>query len=245
VPDEPKNQNLFKPQDPSIPGVTGNPARTKPAPPPPPRIVLPQSRRPPEPNVLSAVSPRVWLAVFGIVILLIALGMYSRNRAASGAITQTPPAADPTDLAPVEPSQPTPKLPLGPGPIATTGELGKTWSSKRFLFRAPQTADDVPGMVVRLPEGVFWAISMREPFGTCELEYVTDLHKLATDYQLIANHPMVADPCSHTVYDLARYDSGPNGVVRGAVAKGESIRPPIAIEVKVRGKEILATRIEP
>lgn len=242
--DEPKQLNPFKPQDPSIPGVTGNPARVRPAPQPP-RVVLPQSPKPPVPSIFSAVSPRVWMAVGTIVIALVALGMYSKKHAASASEAQTAPVADPTDLAPVQPVQPTPTMPLGPGPIATTTELGKTWSSKRFVFRAPQTADDVPAMVVRLPGGVFWAISMREPFGTCELEYVTNVQKLAADYQLTIDHPMVADPCSHTVYDLTRYSPGPNGVVRGATAKGESIRPPIAIEVRVRGKEVVATRIEP
>lgn len=242
--DEPKQLNPFKPQDPSIPGVTGNPARVKPAPQPP-RVVLPQSPRPPAPNILSAISPRVWMAVGTIAIALVALGMYSKKHAASVSEAQTAPVADPTDLAPVPPVQLAPTMPLGPGPIASITELGKTWSSKRFVFRAPQTADDVPAMVVRLPGGVFWAISMREPFGTCELEYVTNVQKLAVDYQLTADHPMVADPCSHAVYDLTRYSPGPNGVVRGATAKGESIRPPIAIELRVRGKEVVATRIEP
>jgi hypothetical protein len=185
------------------------------------------------------------MAVGTIVIALVALGMYSKKHAASASEPQTAAVADPTDLAPVQPVQPTPSMPLGPGPIATITELDKTWSSKRFLFRAPQTADDVPAMVVRLPGGVFWAISMREPFGTCDLEYVTNVQKLAADYQLTVDHPMVADPCNHAVYDLTRYSPGPNGVVRGATAKGESIRPPIAIEVRVRGKEIVATRIEP
>jgi len=242
--DEPKQLNPFKPEDPSIPGVTGNPARVRPAPQPP-RVVLPQSPRPPAPNVLSAVSPRVWMAVGGIALALIALGTYSKKHAASASEVQTVPVPDPTDLAPVQSAQPTPAVPLGPGPIATTAELGKTWSSKRFVFRAQQTADDVPAMVVRLPGGVFWAISMREPFGTCELEYVTNLQKLADGYQITADHPMVTDPCSHTVYDLTRYSPGPNGTVRGATVKGQSIRPPIAIEVRVRGKEVVASRIEP
>jgi hypothetical protein len=242
--DEPKQLNPFKPEDPSIPGVTGNPARARPAPQPP-RVVLPQSPRPPAPNVLRTVSPRVWMALGGIAFALIALGTYSKKHAASASEVQTVPVPDPTDLAPVRSAQPPPAVPLGPGPIATTAELGKTWSSKRFVFRAQQTADDVPAMVVRLPGGVFWAISMREPFGTCELEYVTNVQKLESDYQLAADHPMVADPCSHAVYDLTRYSPGPNGVVRGATAKGESIRPPIAIEVRVRGKEVVATRIEP
>lgn len=242
--DEPKERNPFKPQDPTIPGVTGNRARVKPAPQPP-RIVLPQSRRAPEPSMLGAVLPRMWLAVGVIAIVLVGLGMYARKHAASANEVPTVPVRDPTDLQPVQARQPAANLPLGPGPIATTAELSKTWSSKKFLFRAPQTADDVPATVVRLPGGTLWAISMREPFGTCELEYVSNLQKLARDYQLTGDHPMIGDPCSHTVYDLTRYGSGPNGVVRGAVAKGEAIRPPIAIEVKVRGKEIVATRIEP
>lgn len=85
---------------------------------------------------------------------------------------------------------------------------------------------------------------MREPFGTCELEYVTDLRKLASDYRLHADHPMVGDPCNFAVYDLTRYGAGPNGVVRGAMIKGQGVRPPLAIEIKVRGKEVIATQME-
>jgi hypothetical protein len=195
--------------------------------------------------MLNAISPQVWMGIGAIVIVLIALGMYSRNRPAPVSEVQTAPIPDPADLRPAQPAQATANLPLGPGPIATTAEMSKTWSSKRFLFRAPQTADDVPAMAVKLPGDVLWAISMRAPFGTCDLEYVTNLQKLASQYQLTADHPMVADSCTHTVYDLTRYGSGPNGVVRGAIVKGEGIRPPIAIEVRARGKEVVVTRIEP
>jgi hypothetical protein len=187
----------------------------------------------------------MWMGVAAIVIVIIALGMYSKRRPAPVSELQNAPVPDPTDLRPSQPVQATANLPLGPGPIGTTAELSKTWSSKRFLFRAPETADDVPAMVVKLPGDVLWAISMRAPFGTCDLEYVTNLQKLATQYRLTADHPMVADSCTHTVYDLTRYGSGPNGVVRGAIVKGEGIRPPIAIEVRARGKEVVATRIEP
>ncbi|MGA7915718.1 MAG: hypothetical protein WCA00_10830 [Candidatus Acidiferrales bacterium] len=242
--DEPKEHNPFKATDPTIPGVTGNPARVKAAPQQP-RVVLPQSRTTVKPSMFSVVSPRVWMAAGAIVIVLVVFAMYSRKPAASANESPTAPIADPADLPPRKPAQPTAALPLGPGPIATTAELSKTWSSKRFLFRAPQTAQDVPGLVVKLPGGVLWAISTRAPFGTCDLEYVTDLQKLASEYQLTTDHPMVVDSCGHTVYDLTRYGTGPNGVVRGAIVKGEGIRPPIAIEVRVRGREIVATRIEP
>jgi hypothetical protein len=195
--------------------------------------------------MLSAVSPQMWMGVAAIVIVIIALGMYSKRRPAPVIEVPTAPIPDPTDLRPAQPAQATANLPLGPGPIATTAELSKTWSSKRFLFRAPETAEDVPAMVVKLPGDVLLAISMRAPFGTCDLEYVTNMQRLASQYHLTADHPMVADSCAHTVYDLMRYGSGPNGVVRGAIVKGEGIRPPIAIEVRARGKEVVASRIEP
>ena len=107
-----------------------------------------------------------------------------------------------------------------------------------------QTADNLSAVVVHLPSGIYWAFSLREPFGTCELEYVTDLGKLQRDYGFHADHPMVGDPCNRAVFDLTRYGTGPNGVVRGAIVSGQGVRPPLAIEVKVRGKQIVATQLE-
>jgi len=100
-------------------------------------------------------------------------------------------------------------------------------------------------MVVRLPGNAYWAFSLRVPYGTCELQFVTDMETLRTVYKFAAVHPMVGDPCTHTVYDLTKYGRGPNGVVRGAVVAGTAIRPPLAIEVEVQGHEIVATRSEP
>jgi hypothetical protein len=85
---------------------------------------------------------------------------------------------------------------------------------------------------------------MREPFGNCELEYVTDLQKLARVYDFQAVHPMVGNPCNHAVYDLAHYGTGLNGPVRGAIVSGGGVRPPMEIEIKVRGQQIVATQLE-
>jgi hypothetical protein len=56
---------------------------------------------------------------------------------------------------------------------------------------------------------------------------------------------MVVNSCSHTVYDLLRY-GGPSdgGLVRGEVVQGTAIRPPMAIEVRVAGKQLVAVRME-
>ena len=99
-------------------------------------------------------------------------------------------------------------------------------------------------MVVRLPGGVYWGFSLVEPYGSCEMEFVTDMEKLRTDYGFRASHPMVGDPCNRAVFDLTRYGSGPAGLVRGEIAHGAAVRPPMAIEIQVRGKQVLAQKIE-
>ena len=180
--------------------------------------------------------------------LVIGLSLFWHNHATSA--KEAKPAEEvPSPIIPsstasaVEPTIARP-VPIGPGPVATAAELAKPWSSKRFVFRAPQTADDVPALVVHLPGNVYWGISMREPFGSCEMQYVTDLSRIANEYHYTAAHPMVVDPCNHAVYDLEKYGPGPNGVVRGAIVYGAGVRPPLAIEMKAKGNQVVAVQIE-
>jgi hypothetical protein len=95
-----------------------------------------------------------------------------------------------------------------------------------------------------LPSGEYWGFSLREPYGTCELEYVTDLQKLRTDYSFRATHPMVTDPCNKSVFDLAKYGNSPSGLVRGEIVQGVAVRPPIAIKIETNGKQVRAVHIE-
>ena len=135
--------------------------------------------------------------------------------------------------------------------VAAVEELGKPWASKKFLFRKSFSGETIPAMVVRLPGGapgasaLYWAFSLQAPFERCELEYVTDLGRLANQYGYRARHPMVANPCSGTVYDPLRLGTLPNGAwVRGEVVQGSGIRPPVAIETHMRAGHLVATRIE-
>ena len=243
--DEPKKQDPFKPQEPNIPGVTGNPARSKPSPEQPRPIAL-QTRN--SAGGANKIPAQKWLAIAAIAIGLVSLAMFWWKRSSTSGEAQAVPAVAvataPVIEHPPVAAQSSPSVPAGPGPVATTAELAKPWSSKRFTFRASQTTDDLPALVVHLPSGVYWGLSMREPFGNCELEYVTDLQKLARVYDFQANHPMVGNPCNHAVYDLARYGTGLNGPVRGAIVSGGGVRPPMAIEIKVRGQQIVATQLE-
>lgn len=136
--------------------------------------------------------------------------------------------------------------------IATLDEMARPWTSKNFFMRNRLTGENVPALLIRLPgssasqSSSYWALAMNAPFGNCQLEYVTDLDKLKSDYGFrAARHPMVGNPCSHTVFDPLKLHNLPGNVwVRGAIAQGSDLRPPLGIEVEVQGKNILAVRME-
>jgi len=133
----------------------------------------------------------------------------------------------------------------GPTVAARVDELSKPWDAKKFTYVKIITQENINAMVIRLPGGDLWAFSLQGPFGHCTLEYITDLGVLASQYKYNATHPMVVNPCDNTVYDPLKVGSlGSNTWVRGEIVKGSSLRPPISIDVKVRGRSVLADSIE-
>jgi hypothetical protein len=136
--------------------------------------------------------------------------------------------------------------------IASVDEMAEAWTSKDFFYKNRLSGENVPAVLVRLPAGSggqpasYWAFSLKAPFGNCNLEYVADIEKLRTEYGFrAAKHPMVGNPCSRTVFDPLKMMNIPGGVwVRGAIAQGSALRPPLGIEVEIRGKQILAARME-
>jgi hypothetical protein len=154
------------------------------------------------------------------------------------------PAPDPSTLLPHATE-------TNPG-IADTTEMAKPWSSKEFYIRNGLTGENIASLLVRLPTGSpsqangYWAFVKKSPFGNCQLEYIADLAKLKSDYGFSgAKHPMVGNPCSRTLFDPLKMATIPgNYLVRGAIAQGSDLRPPLAVELKIQGKDILAVRAE-
>jgi hypothetical protein len=243
-----KKLDPFKPQEPVIPGVPSTSEKNeKVAHEPPPQFHAPVGVERPA----AAESPAnaailgIVLTVAGALLTVGAFFYWSHSSSAKSNLGVSAEAAAPAAAA-VEKTQPADKVLVGPGPIATTEELAKPWSARKFLFRGPLTPEAIPALVVRLPGGQLWGFSLREPFGDCNLEYVTDLKKLGTDYGFHAEHPMVVNPCTRAVYDLMRYGGGaPNGgLVRGDIVQGTGVRPPMAIEIRTSGRDVVAVRSE-
>ncbi|MFZ0638828.1 MAG: hypothetical protein WA020_08495 [Candidatus Acidiferrales bacterium] len=228
--DDAKKPKTFEAAQPSIPGV---PARAvqKPVP-----SEKPAAHEPAKPQ------PRyLWAGGGGAILVLVVVIVWWAH-GVTGAVQVAPQAPTPAPIVQPAAPQPVKTIPVAPGTIATTSEMNEPWSTKKFLYRNPG-GETFPALLVHLPGNSYWAISLRAPYGTCDLEFVS-IEKLRSDYNLAARHPMIGDPCTRTVYDLMRYGSGPNGLGRGAVVAGVGVRPPLAIEVQVEGGEIIASRSE-
>jgi hypothetical protein len=197
------------------------------------------------------------LILLGAVLLLCGvagLWIYAqRNRHRVRAISTTDPAdvlQDDTAAMPLPASSEAKHERTGPGQIARLDELSKPWSSVEFTFVRPDTHEEVPAIIVRLPgtadrSSSYWAFSLVEPYGKCQLVYVPGPQQLASQFGYTAHHPMVADPCNGAVFDPLGMGARPDGAwVRGAIVQGGAVRPPISIELSIRGENLYADRIE-
>jgi len=238
MPDKDSKTDPFKPQQPRIPGVSyDRPAESEAEKEAAPAAPTRGFRIPP----ISLPPTWITIALAAALFLGGIVAWWSHSSSAKEA--DTTPEAEPA-AQPAEPPKPVEKLAVAPGPVATTEELEKPWSSKRFIYRESATGRETPAIVVHLPGGTYWGLSLREPFGDCEMEFVTDLQKLETVYHYRASYPMVGDPCNRTVFDLTHYGTSASGLVRGEIAQGAGVRPPMAIEIRTEGKHVVAVRME-
>jgi hypothetical protein len=136
--------------------------------------------------------------------------------------------------------------------IGDISDFAKPWTSQNFFIRSTITGENVPATLIRIPSGPanspkgYWAFSRKSAYGDCQLEYITDMDKLVKDYDYHhATHPLVGNPCSRTLYDPLKTTNLPGNIwIQGAIVQGADIRPPLGVEIKIQGKQILAVRTE-
>jgi hypothetical protein len=202
----------------------------------------------------QSVNPAIPLGIGIAVVLFVALlgaRLVSHPKPVEQAVAAPPPQIEVPAPA-VDPNSLLPHATETAPQIATVSEMSKPWSSKSFFFVNHLTGENVPAMLVRLPQGSpnspegYWAYEVNAPFGNCRLEYVSDLNHLTNDYDFRnARHPMVGNPCSRSVFDPTKMSEIPgNFWVRGTLVQGSDVRPPLGIELKIQNKNILALRME-
>ncbi len=176
--------------------------------------------------------------------------LHGRN---GGATPPQPVSVTAASVATQPPADAQPELPpLGPAnEIGKVSEFPKAWDSKKFTYSRPLTHEQVPAMIVRLPGGnerspaTYWGLLLQTPLGQCQLQYVSDVKAISKQFGLDANHPMIIDPCDGSVYDPLRMGTLADGSwARGELVRGNGGRPPLGIEVHLKGDELVAGRAE-
>jgi hypothetical protein len=244
--DEPRKFDPFKPAQPRIPGVGDAPAA--PAPSPAPAKPAPRVQLPPKWIAIGAAGA----VVLGITLAWLLLRPSAppvASHSVSAPAVETPTsaagsaaagsAASTAEIAPIYPDE-----------VAAIAEMATPWASRRFNFLKKVSAGPVPAMLLRLPGGSarsadsYWAFALHSRYGMCDLELVTDLERLRAEFGYRAQHPMVVEPCTGTVFDPLRRATVSGAWVRGDVVQGASLRPPLMIEVQIKGDRILAVQME-
>jgi hypothetical protein len=231
-PTDNSSSSRFKADMPEIPGVSSPPPRS--------------------PRLNPLLPLIIGVAVLGLLLLL-AVRWFSHSRPAEPARVEPAPQIE-VPPSPPDPSSLLPHADDANPVIADLADLAKPWSSADFFIRNKFSGENVPATIVRLPTGSpstiagYWAFSRNAPYGNCQLEYIRDLDRLRKDYGYAhANHPLVGNHCSGALYDPLKTVNLPgqgNVWIRGALVQGSDLRPPLGVEIKIQGKQILAIRSE-
>ncbi len=117
-------------------------------------------------------------------------------------------------------------------PVASLAELAAPWSAVKFTL-ADAGGDEMPGIVVRLPGGGWYASSLICPHNKCDIMYVTDPSMARDSFNVAVNTPVLACPCHFSVFDISR---------QGAVIGGPAPTPPLQLKVDVRDNNVFVSR---
>jgi hypothetical protein len=234
----------FKPSQPAIPGVPEHPPEEKKRP----------EKKKDEPKDTAPVERPAWQSHKGmagaglstvVLLAVVVLAWRATKPAALPAPVEIAPPPTAGSSASATPAVTVaPQLPDAPGPVVTVEEIAKPWTVAKFQFHRA-TGETVNGMVIRLPAAPgYWGLLSVAPYGRCQLELDTDLKDIREKYKYAAPHPMVVDPCTQAVYDPLALGSAAGVWVRGKVAAGPGIRPPLEVEIKVERGWVIASRSE-
>lgn len=220
----------FSAEMPNIPGVTGATAQEK------------QART-------RTNWGRAAVAI-GALLVLGSVGAWLMTRSTHHEAEAAVPVLQPSPAVDELPAPSATRAPVN-NEIGTVEQFSAPWSAKKFTYTRPLNGQQIPAIAIRLPgtnghtASSFWVILLKAPFGNCPLEYISDTKEISSRFGFSANHPMIADACSNTLYDPTRMGTLPNGSwARGEIVQGSGYRPPLQIEIKLDGSKLVSVRSE-
>jgi arsenite oxidase small subunit len=102
-------------------------------------------------------------------------------------------------------------------------EFAKPWSAVRFTL-PDADGDQEPCIVIRLPDGGWYASSLICTHNKCEIIYVQDPSNARNSFDVDVITPVLACPCHFSVFDPVQH---------GQVLKGPAPTPPFQLKVEL------------
>jgi len=115
--------------------------------------------------------------------------------------------------------------------VVDQARLAEPWSSAEFSFELD--GERVPGIVIRLPDGRWYASSLICSHMKCVVRYFGDVAMARDTFDVAAKNPVLGCPCHFSVYDVA------DG---GKVIGGPAPSPLLQLAVEARDGKVFITR---
>ena len=109
-----------------------------------------------------------------------------------------------------------------------------TQVNKEFTALEKQI-NQVPGFVVKLPNGDFACYSRICPHLGCVFNYVKEPEEVAKGYNFKPDGPVFACPCHLSVFDIQQ---------KGKVVSGPAPRPPRKFDFKIENNKLIISDLE-
>jgi Rieske Fe-S protein len=86
--------------------------------------------------------------------------------------------------------------------IVDANALDKPWSATEFTM--PTEGGAIPSILIRLPEGGWYASSRICPHALCLVIYVDDVQMARDTFNVQVSHPILGCPCHFSVFDITQ-----------------------------------------
>jgi arsenite oxidase small subunit len=115
--------------------------------------------------------------------------------------------------------------------VADEKAFAEPWAAVEFTFELE--GERVPGIIIKLPGGRWYASSLICPHAKCVTRYFSDVTVARDTFDVAAKNPVLGCPCHFSVFDVA------NG---GKVISGPAPNAPLQLTVEARDGKVFVSR---
>ena len=115
--------------------------------------------------------------------------------------------------------------------VVDQASVAKTWDAAEFTFQLD--GEELPGILIKLADGRWYASSLICPHAKCTARYFSDVNVARDTFDVDVKNPVLGCPCHFSVFDVA------DG---GKVIHGPAPNPPLQLAAAARDGKVIVSR---